>query len=201
MTTIPSTPTSPAFRKALDLVNASVQPAIAHHSIRTFLHASLTAEAQGLRADVDYRTDLLGLACVLHDVGTADRFNGPQRFEVDGADAAAEFLTAEGFNSADVDEVWEAIALHTSPGIAERRGPISMLTRLGVMADFGAPDLPGRDLFEQKYPRLDIERVLADAVVAQALAQPSKAPSHSWPGLLVRAQLADPNRIGLNPAF
>ena len=47
--------------------------------------------------------------------------SGIQRFEVDGADMAAKFLTDNGVAARGVDLVWEAIALHSSPGIAERR--------------------------------------------------------------------------------
>src|SRR5262249_23286455 len=149
-------------------------------------HATRIAAARG----VECRGDLVFLACVMHDIGTADAFDGPQRFEVHGADAAAEFLRGNGFGAADVDQVWEAIALHTSPHIAERRGPVPMLTRLGVLEDFSGNPHPD---VEQRYPRLDVERVLADAVVAQALRNPAKAPASSWPGGLLRAHLAADN--------
>jgi hypothetical protein len=59
------------------------------------------------------------------------------RFEVEGADLAAAVLREHGVPEPDVDRVWEAIALHTSPGIAARRGLLSYLTREGVGIDFG----------------------------------------------------------------
>ena len=136
------------------------------------------------------------MAGVLHDVGTADRFNGAQRFEVEGADAAAAYLNARGLDRRAIDLVWEAIALHTSPGIAERRGPLTRLIRLAVRTDFGhsgiTPEL--RQEIELLYPRLGIETVLADAVVAQVLYRPDserleKAPPSSWPGALFSAHL------------
>jgi len=56
---------------------------------------------------------------------------------VEGADLAGSRLIAHGFDEQQADEVWEAIALHTSGGIAERRGPLARLTRAGVLADLG----------------------------------------------------------------
>jgi hypothetical protein len=193
VTPLPVPPTTAVAHGALLLAQESEQPAILNHSIRTFLYANLAAGPDVSDAPDE---DLLFVAAVLHDVGTADRFNGAQRFEVEGADAAAGYLRAQGLDRRDVDLVWEAIALHTSPGIAERRGPLTRLVRLGVRTDFGhqgvAPQL--RDEIELRYPRLDIETVLADAVVAQALHRPEaerleKAPPSSWPGALLSAHL------------
>jgi hypothetical protein len=182
-------PGDPLAVRAIELASAHVHPAVVNHSVRTYLHAVFAARGLG----IDYPADLLFLACVLHDIGTADAYDGKQRFEVEGADAAATFLTEQGMGAEQVDQVWEAIALHTSPHIAERRGPVTALTRLGVRADFGAATGGGdadRAVFEERYPRLDIERVLADAVVAQALRDPGKAPASSWPGGLLQAHLA-----------
>lgn len=176
-------PADPIAVRALELARAHEHVAILNHSVRTYLHATRIAHDR----DVDHPTDLLFLACVLHDIGTADAYDGTARFEVDGADAAARFLTGQGFDADAVDQVWEAIALHTSPHIAERRGPVTMLTRLGVLADF---DAANTDAFADRYPRLDVERVLTGAVVAQALRNPAKAPASTWPGGLYRSYLA-----------
>jgi hypothetical protein len=179
-------PSDPIAALALELARQHEPPALVNHSVRTYLHAMLAAA----KRNVEYPAELLFLACILHDIGATDAYDGTQRFEVEGADGAAAFLTEQGMGADQVDQVWEAIALHTSPHIAERRGPVTMLTRLGVRADFGATSGGGPDeraAFEQTYPRLDIERVLADAVVAQALRNPDKAPASSWPGGLLRA--------------
>jgi hypothetical protein len=184
---------------AVELARRHELPAIVNHSIRTFLYAELAAAPLGLSADDDYVRDELFVACVLHDIGTATAYNGPQRFEVDGADAAAEFLRSHGMPAQTNQRVWEAIALHTSPGIAERMGPLTRLTRAGVVSDF-TPRRRNREI-EDLLPRLDIERELAAAVVGQAIGNRAKAPRSSWPGGLLRAHLANPRREGVNPAF
>jgi predicted HD phosphohydrolase len=177
-------PDDPLSLRVLDFARLHEVPSVLNHSVRTYLHAAAIAERDG----VEHDRATLFQACALHDIGTADAFDGPVRFEVEGADAAAAFLAAEGVPAAAVDQVWEAIALHTSAQIAERRGPITALTRLGVLADFGE----GSAAFEERYPRLDIEVELKRLVVEQARRNPAKAPKSSWAGYLTRTRI-DPS--------
>jgi hypothetical protein len=69
---------------------------VANHSLRSYLFAVLLAGHEGLRPAADFDPDLLFYACVLHDLGTSPAAGGTQRFEVDGADMAAQFLTDNG---------------------------------------------------------------------------------------------------------
>jgi len=190
-------------QRALDLARRTEHPSVLNHSLRTFLYASLHADSMSSESgEVD--RELLFVACVLHDVGTADVYNGEQRFEVDGADAAADFLRNEGRPQHEIDSVWEAIALHTSPGIAERLRPLTRLTRLGVLADFGQAERifpQEQTAIEVMYPRLNVERELGNRVVRQALARPQKAPASSWPGILLAAHKLCPQWERVNAAF
>ncbi|MEV7994843.1 HD domain-containing protein [Streptomyces sp. NPDC086077] len=184
-------------------VQSVLRPAIVNHSVRVWLVADHLGRKQGLE---ESEREALAVACLFHDAGTADAYDGPQRFEVEGADAASDFLSEYDWPAPLVQQVWEAIALHTSPGIAERMGTLPRLVRLGVLADFGATDLPGTDdrrlsASLARFPRMDIETVLGDAVVEQALRCPEKAPKSSWPGGLLAARLADPGHTGVSPAF
>jgi len=100
-----------------------ISPAfVAHHSLRSYLYGRELAAAKGLRPDVDYDDELVFLSCILHDLGVTDYANGDQRFEVDGADAAARFLRDHGVQEARVTTAWQAIALHTSIGLAHKFG-------------------------------------------------------------------------------
>ncbi|MER7739661.1 HD domain-containing protein [Streptomyces sp. NPDC096538] len=191
-----------------DLAHAYVRdvlhPAILNHSVRVWLLADHLGRRQGIEGE---EREALAVACLFHDAGTAAAHDGPQRFEVEGADAASTFLTEHGWPEPLVRQVWEAVALHTSPGIAERMGTLPRLVRLAVLADFGRTDLIeageraalARAL--DRIPRLDIETALGDAVVAQALRSPDKAPPSSWPGGLVAAHRAHPDSTGVNAAF
>src|ERR1700739_4208572 len=88
-----------------------VSPAfVAHHSVRSYLFGRELAAAKGLRRDIDYDDELVFLSCILHDLGVTDYGNGDQRFEVDGADAAARFLREHSLPQADITTVWQSIA-------------------------------------------------------------------------------------------
>src|SRR5262249_31944491 len=144
-------------------------PAIANHSIRSYVFARLAAEDRGLRPERDYDPQLLFCACALHDMGLTEACNRGQRFEVDGADLAAEILARHGIAAPDIDLVWQAIALNTSPGIVERRGTLCALTLAGVSVDFGVGAAFVSDavaaVIHRAYPRLSIGRALTDAIV------------------------------------
>lgn len=175
---------------AVDLVRHNESAPIANHSIRSYLFARLVAAHRGLRAGRDFTADLLFFACVLHDIGLSELGDRAERFEVAGADIAAEFLTGRGLDADSIDVVWQAIALHTSPGIAERRGPVCALTRDGIGLDFGRGagivDVADAARIHDAYPRLAMARSLIDVVVAQAGHGPDKAPRYTFPGELLR---------------
>ncbi|NEW36978.1 HD domain-containing protein, partial [Nocardia cyriacigeorgica] len=107
-------PTSPIAAATRHLIDTSLTPPVRNHSIRGFLFGRAIAGAQGLQPGADYDEEVMYLICALHDIGLGDIANGHQRFEVDGADYAAEFLERNGITDARVDTVWDAIAGHTS---------------------------------------------------------------------------------------
>ena len=182
---------------ALELVLRTESPAIANHSVRSYLFARLLAPHIGLAAGRDFDEELLFLSCVLHDVGLSTLGKRNTRFEVDGADRAAEFLSGQGVEADRVDAVWEAIALHNSFAIAERRGALSSLTYQGVAIDFGGTlGLPDTHLaavtaeigavIHAAYPRFDMVTSIVDAVADHAAADPRNAPRYTSPGEILR---------------
>ncbi|KAK0390971.1 hypothetical protein NLU13_0473 [Sarocladium strictum] len=204
---------------ALEAARANLPEAIFNHSLRVYLIARWLAKREP-NHDLDGPDSLplVFAAAIFHDIGACELYNGKQRFEVEGADAAAAHLEANGVSKSDSHRVWTAIALHTSPGIAERIDPLTRLIRVAVKIDFSSEQralYKAEDLsweIEQHLPRLDIERVLAKAVVDQAEKIPKsidrttwldsdKHPSSSWPGILLRAHIENPDCDGVNPAF
>ncbi|KAF2690439.1 hypothetical protein K458DRAFT_289916 [Lentithecium fluviatile CBS 122367] len=202
-------PASEIGQKAFELASSHLHPAILNHSIRVYLYAKAVAASKRSTYNTDQaKQDLLFAACILHDIGTTERHNGPNRFEVDGADAAVEHLAKFGMSEDDSKEVWVAIALHTSDGIVQRMGELARIVRMAIEIDFGRNQvdefegLAGmKERFEGKYKRMEIEEVLGDEVVEQAVKSPGKAPPNSWPGVLYRSHLENPNWPGVNKAF
>jgi hypothetical protein len=180
---------------AIQLARSTESPAVFNHSVRSYLFGELFAARDGLRPGADYDREALFLACVLHDLGAGTAAAGKTRFEVEGADLAAGLLTDHGCDRAVVDGVWDAIALHTSAGIAERRGPLCYLTHLGIGADFGLDaefiDEPTGAAIHARYPRLAMASSLMDAIMAHAQRSPAAAPPYSLPAGVLRERQTD----------
>jgi hypothetical protein len=125
-------PETSAVAEATRFIERTTSPLLFHHSRRVFLFGSINARALGLEPD----PELLYVAALFHDSGLLTPFSETeQRFEVDGADHARAFLLERGFSSQAVEVVWNAIALHTTPGIPGRMGPEVAATTLGVLTD------------------------------------------------------------------
>jgi hypothetical protein len=76
------------------------------------------------------------VAAAFHDLGLIRKFSSPdERFEVDGANAARQFLNAHNIAEDQVQTVWEAIALHTTPGIPKHMRSEVALLNSGVLLD------------------------------------------------------------------
>jgi hypothetical protein len=109
----------------------------------------------------------------MHDLGLGSLATGQARFEVEGADLAAAVLTEHGVAAPEVDRVWEAIALHSSAGIAHRRGLLTYLTHRGVFIDSGRDTGLPAGLIQRvrmAYPHRAGKRYLADAIADHARA-------------------------------
>ena len=125
-------PDSSLAVEATELVRDTTNELIFHHSRRVFLFGSLRARALNITPE----PELLYVAALFHDLGLVAPYkNVAQRFELDGAGHAREFLTSHGISGADADEVWTAIALHTTPEVPYRMSPVIAATTAGVEAD------------------------------------------------------------------
>ena len=134
-------PDSKLAREATHYVRGLSAPVVFNHVLRTYLFGELLGRAKKLNFD----SELFYLGAVLHDLGQTERFLGQQRFEVDGADAAAEFLNDKGIAKESIEVVWDAVALHTSIGIVQRKRPEIALVSAGAGADvigYGIDQLP-----------------------------------------------------------
>lgn len=200
-------PKHPACAEALALARSSLPTSVFNHSFRVFIYARRAlprvAFSTAAFAAPPIAPHVLFVACILHDIGIADAYKAdPERFEVAGAYVAASLLGRHGADDHEAREAWLAVAMHTSPHVAEGAGGLVKALRLGVRADFGTyDDLVPTVFAEHRLPRLGVEKELGDAVVKQAVALPSKAPGGSWPRDLVRAKEAEPEWQGVNKAF
>jgi hypothetical protein len=125
-------PDSKLAREITELVRDTEPPLLFHHSSRVYYFGALAGKHRGLSFD----PELLYAGAMFHDMGlTPKHSSAHERFEVDGANASRDFLRSRHIPQADVDAVWTAIALHTTPGIPRHMHPVVALVTAGVEMD------------------------------------------------------------------
>jgi hypothetical protein len=133
-------PDSRLAQEATQFIRDTESEFLFEHSTRVFFWGALA----GKRRQLEFDPELLYTAALFHDVGLTAGFRESRfRFEVDGANAARDFLRGHGISEGDIERVWLAIALHTTPGISPHMHAIAALTAEGVMMDlvgFGYDD-------------------------------------------------------------
>ena len=172
-------PDSALAKKAVDL-SFRVSPAVVNaHVMRTFVFGALFGHAQKLRYDGAFLP-----AAVLHDLGLTPQFRGLERFEVVGADAADAFLKDQGVNPERREIIWDAIALHTSIGIASRKRPEIALVHIGAGLDVigrGLDNLPKNLVAEtiEALPRHDFNNAFFKVIV-DTIAHAPQSAAMTW---------------------
>nr|WP_086923149.1 HD domain-containing protein [Variovorax sp. JS1663] len=125
-------PDSRLARVLTQLIRDTESDLLFHHSARVYCWGALTGHRTGLAFD----PELLYVASMFHDVGLTARYEHSQlRFEVDGANAARDFLRGHGISEKDIETVWNAVALHTTPGIPQFMRPEIALVQAGAGMD------------------------------------------------------------------
>jgi HD domain len=161
----PGVPDSKLTREATGLLREFSTPLLFNHSHRVFFWAN----EQGKQAAQKFDAELLFICAAFHDIGLLKKFSSESdRFEVDGANAVRQFLEHHGVPNARIQTAWDAIALHTTPGIAAYKPVEVELLYNGVGLDvlgIGYADFP-KDIREKvvaEYPRIDFKQSIAKA--------------------------------------
>ena len=133
-----------------------------NHSLRTFIFASLNGKQKKIKHD----PELLYVSAAFHDLGLTPHYCSQDlRFEVDGANAARDFLKSHGLSQQALQLVWDTIALHTSPGIAEHKEAEVALLNYGVALDvvgrnYDQLSEKEREDILQQFPRADFKKTI-----------------------------------------
>ena len=158
-------PDTPLVRDVTDYIRAQQNDLLFDHSRRVFFFGALQGLRRGLQPDLE----LLYVGAMFHDIGLTEPYRTSNlRFEVDGANAAREFLLQHGVDEADARKVWLSIALHTTPAVPEFLEPEIALVTAGVETDvlgIGRDDLSPDQLaaVTAVHPRPDFKRRILQA--------------------------------------
>lgn len=125
-------PDSRLARDITEYIRDTETELLFNHSSRVFFFGALAGKKRGLTFD----PNLLYAGAMFHDLGLMPSHSSAHdRFEVDGANAAAKFLKERGVDPGDIERVWAGIALHTTPGIPQYMHPVIALVTAGVEMD------------------------------------------------------------------
>ncbi len=159
-------PDSPAITRAIEYAREHCEPYLFNHVMRSWLFAEALAQQNHLVHD----GEVLAVATLLHDLGLAQKFSGgPQRFEVESANAARSFARHQGFDARRTQLVWDGIALNSTPSIGLHKEAEVSLCTLGIGIDWGGwgvESLP-KALIEnviEDFPRLQMKQQFTRAV-------------------------------------
>jgi hypothetical protein len=161
-------PDTPLVHDVTDYVRTQENDLLFDHSRRVFFFGALQGLRRGLRPDLE----LLYVGAMFHDIGLTEPYRSSNlRFEVDGANAAHDFLLQHGpygRDEADARKVWLSIALHTTPGVPEFLEPEIALVTAGVETDvlgIGRDDLSPDQLaaVTAEHPRPDFKHQILRA--------------------------------------
>ena len=152
-------PDTPLVREITEYIRDTEDELLFNHSRRVFLFGALQGHRRGLQPD----PELLYAGAMFHDIGlTSDYRTSMLRFEVDGANAARDFLLERGVDEAAARKVWLSIALQTTPGVPEFLEPEIALVTAGVETDvlgIGREDLSAEaiEAVTAAHPRPDFK--------------------------------------------
>lgn len=136
-----------------------------NHVMRSWLFAVSLAEL----SKATYDREVMGVATLLHDIGLAEAFGGPLRFEVEGANAARKFGKSAGLDDRRCQLIWDTVALNSTPSIALYKEPEVALSTAGIALDWGGwgyDALPPALIAEivAAFPRLEMKKRFTHAV-------------------------------------
>jgi hypothetical protein len=176
-------PDTPLITATLAFARAHSDDFAYNHIIRSMLLGFIITDKIPEIASRD--REVHAVAALLHDIGwdpTGELVSKDKRFEVDGANAARDFLRREApsWDKHRVQLVWDAIALHTTGSIVFHKEAEVQACSYGIWADFQGPDRVYGGLLTwdeynvvvKEFPRLDLMANLKNVMCHICITKP-----------------------------
>jgi hypothetical protein len=125
-------PDAEPVAQAMAYAREYTEPFLFNHVMRSWLFAVSLAEIERTPHD----SEVLAVATILHDLGLSYTFNGPLRFEVEGANAARDFALDMGINDRRAQLIWDGVALNSTPSLALHKEAEVALCSAGTVLDW-----------------------------------------------------------------
>jgi hypothetical protein len=168
-----SVPDGPLITAVIEYAQRLSEPYLFNHAMRSWLFA----EAIGCIKGIDYDREVVAIGTILHDIGLTASVSGPNRFEVNGADAALSFIKGKGLSDRRAQLIWDLVALNSTPSLALHKEPEVAVGTMGIGLDyggFGVEALPAADvgLILSAFPRLKMKQRFAETCCRLVTAKP-----------------------------
>lgn len=152
-------PDTPLVTGAIEYARETCEPYLFNHVLRSWLFAACLGRIRNVAHD----TEVVALGTLLHDITLNERFDGPRRFEVEGADLARTFARKAGVDERRAQLVWDSVALNSTASIGLFKEAEVALCTSGVVLDvIGGQyyELIPSDQVQRivaEFPRLDLK--------------------------------------------
>jgi hypothetical protein len=164
---------TPLVSRALEIARTNSEPFLFNHAVRSWLFAVRLGQLQGISHDAE----VVAVSTLLHDLGLTESFDGPRRFEVEGADAARVFAREQGLDDRRAQLIWDGVALNSTPSIGLNKETEVALCTAGIGVDWGGfqyDQIPPDEMdgILAAFPRLDMKQGFTDSVCRIVKARP-----------------------------
>jgi hypothetical protein len=164
---------NPLITEAIAYAKRVSEPYLFNHAMRSWLFA----EAIGRIKGIDYDHEVVAIGTILHDIGLTASVSGPNRFEVNGADAALTFIKGKDLSDRRAQLIWDLIALNSTPSLALHKEPEVAVGTMGIGLDyggFGVDALPAGDVERilSAFPRLRMKQRFTETCCRIVTAKP-----------------------------
>src|SRR5215467_12943371 len=152
-------PATPIVDRAMAYAREKCEPYLFNHVVRSWLFAARIGQLRNLEHD----EEVVALGTLLHDITLNERFAGPRRFEVEGADLARTFAIESGLDRARAQLIWDSVALNSTPSVAFYKETEVALCTAGIALDvigWQHEQFPAADMTRivDEFPRLDMKK-------------------------------------------
>lgn len=186
-----SVPDTPLVQQALVYARRESEPYLFNHVVRSWLFAARIGQLRNIEHDAE----VVALATLLHDITLNERFDGPRRFEVEGADLARIFARQRGVDERRAQLIWDSVALNSTPSIGLYKEAEVALCTAGICLDVVGLQyelIPAAEIARivEEFPRLDMKRRMTGCFCRIAEARPER-PTTISSGISVNAMYLD----------
>jgi hypothetical protein len=166
-------PDTPLVQQALDYARRECEAYLFNHVVRSWLFAARIGQLR----NIDHDAEVVAVGTLLHDVTLNERFDGPRRFEVEGADLARVFARQSGVDERRAQLIWDSVTLNSTPSIGLYKEAEVALCTAGICLDvvglqYEVIPAPEIARIVEEFPRLDMKRRMTRCVCHIAKARP-----------------------------